>query len=119
VKVYRFANVGNHLHLLVKAESRASLQQFLKTFGGLAARAVTGARKGVKQGRFWERTAYSRLVPSGAFKTVCAYLGKNRLEAIGFGGARLRTRRNGEAVVVVADPTLLAEAEALIRDGPD
>jgi REP element-mobilizing transposase RayT len=117
VKVHRFANVGNHLHLLLRAESREALQQFLKTFAGLAARAVTGAKKGVRHGKFWEKTAYSKLVPGGAFRSVCAYLAKNKLEAIGFLGARLRFRANGDVVVVVgeAPDAIREQAERLIR----
>jgi REP element-mobilizing transposase RayT len=121
VKVYRYANVGNHLHLLLRAESREALQRFLKTFAGLAARAVTGARKGVRHGKFWEKTAYSRLVPGGAFRAICAYLDKNKLEAIGFLGARLRFRASGEAVAVVgeAPDELRGRAERLIRGDPE
>jgi REP element-mobilizing transposase RayT len=121
VRIYQYVNVGNHLHFLLRAESREALQRFLKTFAGLAARSVTGARKGVSVGRFWERTAYSRLVPGGAFKAVSAYLGKNHLEAIGFRGARLRIRANGSAIVVVvgeAPTELRAQAERAIRGDP-
>ena len=95
--------MGNHLHLLLKADRPEDLQRFLKTFAGLAARAVTGARKGLGRGKFWEKTAYSKIIPRGAFKTVCAYLAKNRLEAIGF-GAPASDPRDGEAIVVVGDP---------------
>jgi REP element-mobilizing transposase RayT len=122
VKLYRFANVGNHLHLVLKADRREDLQQFLKVFAGLAARAVMGAKKGVRRGKFWDKTAYSKIVPGGAFRAVCAYLGKNRLEAVGFGGARLRIRADGTAIVVVGDPHAAGidpvEAEAWIRGRP-
>lgn len=119
VKIYRYANVGNHLHLLVRAERREELQAFLKTFAGLAARAVTGAQKGIRTGKFWDQTAYSRIVPGGAFRALCAYFGKNRLEAVGFGGARLRIRADGSTLVVIGDPgEHHAEVERLIRGAP-
>jgi REP element-mobilizing transposase RayT len=121
VRLYRFVNVGNHLHLLLKADRQEDLQQFLKTFAGLVARAITGAKKGTK-GKFWEKTAYSKIIPGGAFRALCAYLGKNRLEAVGFRGARLRIRPTGEAVVVVGDPEAAgldpAQTEKWIRGQP-
>ncbi len=122
VRLYRFANVGNHLHLLIRADRPEDLKAFLKTFAGLAARAVSGAKKGVQRGKFWESTAYSKIIPGGAYRAVCAYLGKNRLEAVGFQGARLRIRADGTAVVVVGDAHAAgiepAQAEAWIRGRP-
>jgi hypothetical protein len=49
-------------------------------------------------------------------------LGKNRLEAVGFQGARLRIRADGTAVVVVGDARAAgvdpARAEDWIRGRP-
>lgn len=121
VKIYRFSNVGNHLHLLLKAPSRRTLQAFLKTFAGLCARAVTGAKKGVKTGKFWDATAYSRLIPGGAFRVLTGYLAQNNLEAIGFRGVRLRIQKNGARVAQIgtAPPGYETETEAWIRgEGP-
>jgi hypothetical protein len=52
VEVKKFVNVGNHLHLHVQTKSlkpfiaRTHLSAFLREVGGLAARVVTGAKKG-------------------------------------------------------------------------
>src|SRR5690606_1064530 len=54
LKIYRFQNVGNHLHLLVKAPTRAAFQAFLREFAGRIAMLVTRARKGHPVGRFWD-----------------------------------------------------------------
>ena len=102
VRLDRIANVGNHLHLLLRYMQRADLQRFFRVAAGLIARAVTGARKGRKIGKFWDSTLYSRLVTWGReWKAVCAYFVKNNLEAIGFRGARLRFTAGREPVVVV------------------
>ena len=54
IKVYSAANVGNHLHLLVKAYDRKNLADFLRVLAGRIAVTVTGAYKGVKRiGKFW------------------------------------------------------------------
>lgn len=83
VKVMGFANVGNHLHLLLKAQSRRGFQNYLRTITGLIPRAVMNARKGAAQGRFWDGLAYSKLVNFGRhFRSTLNYIFKNKLEAL-------------------------------------
>lgn len=66
VRVYRATNVGNHLHLLVKAEERKQLADFLRVLAGRVAVTVSGAKKGVKRiGKFWDFLTFSRLVNWG------------------------------------------------------
>jgi hypothetical protein len=124
VKVYRTANVGNHLHLLVKAPTRVQFGNFLRAISALISRAVTGAKKGNPVGKFWDALAYSHVIHWGRyFDAVMAYLDKNRLEAVGFGGAKLRLRPSGEAVVVIGElhpaesREVRARVERLIRGG--
>jgi REP element-mobilizing transposase RayT len=121
VTVDRLANVGNHIHLLVRFPTPEAFRRFLKTIAGLIARQVTGARRGsplkaldgVKR-RFWDGLAYTRGVTWGReLRAVRAYLAKNRLEAIGFRGARLKIRAGSEAVVVVGELPADASIEGL------
>ncbi len=85
VKLYRSVNVGNHLHLLVQARKRQDFQSFLRVVSGRIAMLVTGARKGVAIGRFWDRLAYSRVVGWGReFDVLRKYLVKNLFESKGF-----------------------------------
>ena len=84
VRVYRFANVGNHVHLLVQAKSRKNFQAFLRVLSGAIAFVVTGAKKGNPVGRFWDHLAYSRVVGWGKdFDRVRNYLILNLLEGFG------------------------------------
>ena len=46
VRVYRFANSGNHLHILLRARSRQAFQRYLRALSGLIARMVLGAERG-------------------------------------------------------------------------
>jgi REP element-mobilizing transposase RayT len=108
VKVYRLANVGNHLHLLVKAPTREAFQSFLRTLAGLSARLITGARKGLAQGKFWDAPAYSRVVPGAAFRAVSAYFEKNEFDAIGFKGTQVKLYR-GRYVVYVGAPEFMRQ----------
>jgi REP element-mobilizing transposase RayT len=93
VRVYRYANVGNHIHVLAQARSRPAFQSFLRAFAGVTARIVTGARRGRPVGRFWDRLAYTRIVSWGReFVSVRAYVQKNEDEALGIRPSRNRTR---------------------------
>ncbi|MDR3608694.1 MAG: transposase [Oligoflexia bacterium] len=85
VRVYQFANSGNHLHLLVRGKTRKGLQDFLRVFSGKIAQFVTGAKKGHAFGKFWSALAYSRVVEWGrAFTEAKYYVLRNELEADGF-----------------------------------
>jgi len=85
LRLYRYANVGNHLHVLVKARAKRDLQRFLRVLAGRIAMRVTGARKGKPlRARFWTRLAYTRLVTWGRpFELAKAYVEKNFAEAHG------------------------------------
>jgi len=84
VVLYRYANSGNHIHILARAPSRPSLQSFLRVFAGQTAQLVTHAAKGRPIGKFWDRIAYSRIVSWGReFRCVGAYVKMNEHEALG------------------------------------
>src|ERR1700761_1724961 len=46
VKVYRFANSGNHLHFIVLPKSREAFKAYLKAVTGIIARLTIGAERG-------------------------------------------------------------------------
>src|SRR5882672_3578289 len=84
IRIYDFANVGSHLHLLVRARRRDAFQAFLRSFAGIVARKVTSARRGrpLRGGRFWSALAWSRVVTWGAdYMTVRHYIFRNQIEA--------------------------------------
>lgn len=97
VRLYRYANVGNHIHLLIKVPSRAVWQRFSRELAGGIAIIVTGARKGESLARprttdkpvsalrgFWDGLTFTRIVNFGRdFANVKRYLVKNIFEAAG------------------------------------
>jgi REP element-mobilizing transposase RayT len=84
IRIYRLANVGNHLHLLLSSKRKQDFQAFLRVIAGAIASWVTGAKKSNPVGRFWDQLAYSRIVSWGReFRTIHAYLIKNLFEAAG------------------------------------
>ena len=84
VHVYRFANVGDHLHLHVKAQDRKDLADFMRVLAGRVAVTVSGARKHIKRiGKFWDHLCWSRLVKGGRdFHFVDRYILANEVEAL-------------------------------------
>jgi REP element-mobilizing transposase RayT len=86
VKVYRFANSGNHLHFIVLPRSRDAFKSYIKAVTGIIARLTLEAERGSAKGiRFWDAKPYTKIIEWGReYKTVCDYLLRNTLEALGF-----------------------------------
>ncbi len=96
VKVYEYSINGNHLHLLVKAQSRNGLQNFFRVVAGHTAQKILqehplkpvaggapetkpGCRKNQRQ--FWSYLLYSRIVSWGSeLRIVANYIQQNTLE---------------------------------------
>ncbi len=106
VSVYRYANVGNHLHLLIRCRSRVSWQGFIRELAGGVAMIVTGAKKGAAlvrtktkdgavnaQRGFWDHLVFSRIVNFGRdFEGVALYVLKNLWEGCGVPVRKLLAR---------------------------
>lgn len=83
VKIYRRANVGNHLHLAIKIPRVKRWAAFIRELTGrlgLALKSVMGGQK------LWFYRPHTRLVRGWqkAFRIVKDYIGLNSLEAEGF-----------------------------------
>ncbi len=84
VRVYRMANAGSHLHLVVQGKTRQGLQAFFRAFSGSVARLVTQARKGSRFGRFWDELLYTKVLSWGPqFKAALEYVRLNEMESWG------------------------------------
>jgi REP element-mobilizing transposase RayT len=82
VVIADFANVGNHLHIKIRAQSRESFQKFLKAVTCLIARKITGAKRGKKFGKFWQGLAFTRIITSRLEELrLRGYFEANRKEA--------------------------------------
>jgi REP element-mobilizing transposase RayT len=86
VRLERFENVGNHIHILLRATRRESLRAFLRGITSTIARKITGAKRGKElKEKFWDARPFSRLIKGfKAYRIAQDYLNKNRIEAIGF-----------------------------------
>jgi REP element-mobilizing transposase RayT len=84
VRIYQFANAGNHLHLLARAKTRKGLRNFFRVIAGQIAQLMTGSRKGRRVEPFWSAPVYTRIVEWGrAFGHARSYVLRNELEASG------------------------------------
>lgn len=101
VRVYDRANVGNHIHFVIKACSHQAYRAFIRYLSGRIAFEVTGAKKGRAAGRFWDSIPYSRVLEWGRdFVNARIYITKNLLEGEGVElmtpyGARMFRIRDG------------------------
>ena len=64
IELKEFVNMGNHIHFQFRMKSREKFQNFLRAITCLIARLVTGAKRGIKFGRFWDGLAFTRIVTS-------------------------------------------------------
>lgn len=88
IQIHKYANVGNHLHLLIETKDKASYRKFVRILSGAIAMAVTKARKSSPlrglTTRFWDAIPFSRVVTRGRdFETTSAYIVKNLFEGEG------------------------------------
>jgi REP element-mobilizing transposase RayT len=85
IRVYQNSLNSNHIHLLILADEKSQLQNFLRVFAGQVAQRITRAVKGRKLSlSFWQKIAWSRVVEWGkSFRTVTAYIFQNQMEALG------------------------------------
>lgn len=88
---------GNHLHLLLRAQTKENLSGFLRALSGLIVRKITGSERGAKleseqrhrsktnrPEKFWDHRPFSRIVTLGRdFANVVKYIAMNINESIG------------------------------------
>jgi hypothetical protein len=96
VKVYRFANAGTHLHLVILPCSKKAYLSFIRGISGLIARLVTGRERSVAENsanqkqnskhiRFWDARPFTRILEWGRDYAVASrFLKQKSLAALGF-----------------------------------
>jgi len=96
VKVYRYANSGNHLHLVILARSRPAFIKYVKSISGLIARLTMGTERGSPLGRkFWDARPFTKIIEWGReFRALSNYVLQNTMEALGFVAYTPRKRKN-------------------------
>lgn len=104
VRVLEFANVGNHMHLLVRAGNRWAFLYFLRSISGRIAMELTGARKGLglwtkddgAKDPFWDKRPFTRVVEGRrGYRAASDYVMLNQLEAAGVIPVRRKRTASG------------------------
>jgi hypothetical protein len=95
VKVVRFANVGNHLHLQIKLSNRFTYKPFIRAVTAAIAMKVSGVNrwspKPKSKEKFWDLRPFSRVIESfKAFLNLRDYIEINQLEGFGYSRADAR-----------------------------
>lgn len=86
VRIQNAANVGNHLHLVLKFSNRRRYKPFICALTGAIARTVIQQSSGTleKIDKFWDFRPFSRIVEGlRAFQILRDYLLINRLQGSG------------------------------------
>ena len=93
VKLHRYGNAGNHLHLLISSRNRVALQRWFKVLPQRVMFAVTGLNKEtslqelVGRKHFFDYRPFSRIVEGlRGFRYAANYVEKNILETEGLTG---------------------------------
>ncbi len=83
VKIYKLANVGNHLHLAIKIPKVGRWPAFIRELTGRIGLALKALMKGVS---LWKFRPHTRIIHGWrkAFRTVKEYIELNQWEAKGF-----------------------------------
>ena len=83
VALYKYANVGNHLHMVIKIPQRRRWNAFIRELTGRIAQLVRG--KLHFEGEFWKQRPFTRLVPGWgkAFQIAKDYVYLNWCEGEG------------------------------------
>jgi REP element-mobilizing transposase RayT len=84
VTIYRYANVGNHLHMVIKIPARTRWSAFIRELTGRIAHKMHGFKK--SEENFWLQRPFTRVIRGWrkAFQTALQYVELNHLEADGF-----------------------------------
>lgn len=84
ITIYKYANVGNHLHMVIKLASLRSWAAFIRELTGRIG-LVMRLKMGLS-GKFWKYRPHTRIVQSWKkmFRVALDYVELNILEAEGF-----------------------------------
>ncbi len=96
LKVYRFQNVGNHLHIVLQGRNLQNYSAFIKAFSGRIAQVMLremgfermggnpNQKASVERPKFWDYRPFSRVVGWGKdFAIMKDYILKNTLDVLG------------------------------------
>ena len=83
--IYKYANVGNHIHILLRVPNRYLWPDFIREITGRIATLVQGLRGPEKGTKFWLHKPFTRVVHGWgkAFKAALNYVYLNQMEGEG------------------------------------
>ena len=85
VKIYSQANVGNHIHLVVRMTNRKLWNGFIRDFSSSLSHELRTLGILAKAHKLWKHRPFTRVVQGWkrAYKSLLEYVNLNQLEALG------------------------------------
>lgn len=85
IKIYEFANVGNHLHLLIRLPHVYRWAPFIRELSGQISAGMQDLKGPTKGEKYWASRPFTRIIRSWrkAYKDVKDYIVMNEWEAAG------------------------------------
>ncbi len=118
IKIHSFANVGNHLHIVVETKTksqrfaRTQFSNFLRELTGKIARKILYTQKAnqttisnikTMRTKFWDTLAYTKVIEWGKhFETLSNYIIFNQLE--GINKLRRFGKNPSDGWILICDP---------------
>lgn len=86
VKLYEYANVGNHLHMVICVKKLRLWAAFIRELSGRVAQLAQGLKGPQKGRKFWSQRPFTRIIRGWKkpFQIARQYVNLNFLEAEGF-----------------------------------
>lgn len=101
VRIYRYANVGNHLHMVIRIMKLGQWSAFIREISGRIAALMREMGITKSNEKYWLHRPFTEIVRNWkqGFKQLCEYVRLNWLEAEGFINRReTRTLRDLHAI---------------------
>ena len=85
IRIYEYANVGNHMHLLLKLRSVPGWKAFIRELTGRISQIVQNRKPQQKHFQFWAQRPFTRIIKGWrrAYRVAKDYVLLNQLEGEG------------------------------------
>ncbi len=85
IKIYEYANVGNHMHLLIKLRSVPGWKPFIRELTGRLSQVIQNRKPQAKHLKCWAQRPFTRIVRGWgrAYHAVKDYVLLNQMESAG------------------------------------
>lgn len=113
IELKDYVNVGNHLHILIKAAHRSQMTKFLRALSGIIPRKILNCEKGKPiDFKFWDGRPFTKIISEGLrpFRYIKKYFDKNRGQATSLSSHR-QVKSHKQQVTTRSDALVFNQSE--------